>query len=88
MGATASTIRGPFVAGGALLGTLAGLVAMSLLAATHAAIRHYAGEGALFLTWISSTPLPPVDQFYIILSGFLLGGVGGAISVSPSEHWQ
>ena len=87
MGATATTVRGPFVAGGAAMGFLSGFCALGLLAAAHAFLHHAAGPGQAFLGWISQAPLPAAEQFLLIFSGCILGGLGGLVSLGSSEHW-
>jgi cell division transport system permease protein len=87
MGATTTTVRGPFLAGGAALGLLAGVLALLLLAGAHTFLQHAAGPGTTFLAWISQAPLPPAEQFLLALSGCILGGLGGIASLGSSEHW-
>jgi cell division transport system permease protein len=87
VGATAPTIRGPFVAGGLFLGLLSGATALLLLTATHLLLRRAGGSDALLLDWISHAFLPARDQILLVLSGGLLGAVGGAVSIGSSEYW-
>ena len=87
MGATAATVRGPFLAGGGVMGLLAGVLALLLLAGAHAFLHHAAGPGTAFLAWISLAPLPPAEQFLLALSGCILGALGGIASLGSSEHW-
>jgi len=87
IGATGLTVRGPFVAGGALLGLLAGGVSLVLLALGHWLLRRDAGEDALLLTWISGTPLPWAEQAILAAGGALMGAVGGAVSLGSAKSW-
>lgn len=87
MGATATTVRGPFLAGGGVMGLLAGILALLLLAGAHAFLRHTAGPDTAFLSWISQAPLPPAEQFLLAVSGCILGALGGIASLGSSEHW-
>jgi len=88
VGATGASIRGPFIAGGLLLGLLAGVLALVLLLACHAALRAAAGDEALFLQWVSAGFLVTRDQAVLLSIGALLGAVGGAASLGSLEHWS
>ena len=88
IGATDMSVRGPFVAGAAFLGFLAGLFALAMLSLSHAALHRVAGPDALFLTWISRSFLAAGDQALLVATGALLGAVGGASSLGSSEHWR
>lgn len=88
VGATAPTIRGPFVAGGLFLGFLSGLMGLLFLTATHLLLRRAAGGDALLIEWISHGFLPLRDQALLVLSGALLGAVGGAASIGSLEYWS
>jgi len=87
IGGTAATIRGPFVAGGAILGLLSGLGALGLLALAHELLRRWGGEEAPILAWVSESPLPPAEQLLLVLGGLLLGGIGGALSLGSVRRW-
>ncbi len=87
VGATTAGIRGPFVAGGAIMGLLSGFIALAGLFITHLALQHAAGANALLLKWISGAFLPGTDQLLLLATGLLLGAVGGAVSIGSSEHW-
>ena len=87
VGATAARIRGPFVASGMILGFLAGLLALLLLAVTHVLLHRVAGPDALLLTWVSKSFLPLTDQAALLLMGTFLGGAGGGVSLGGPEHW-
>jgi cell division transport system permease protein len=88
VGATSPTIRGPFVAGGLLLGFLSALVALLLLALTHVALNRTAGQDAVFLAWISQAFLSARDQALLLAAGTLLGALGGALSIGSAEYWE
>ena len=88
VGATSPTIRGPFVAGGLVLGFLSSWVALLLLALTHAALNRTVGQDAVLLTWISHAFLSVRDQFLLVAAGTVLGALGGALSTGSTEYWE
>ena len=88
VGATNASIRGPFIAGGAILGFFSGLVALALLFGCHLMLHQAAGGNALFVSWISQSFLPPAEQSGMVLLGAILGAAGGAFSTGSSEHWH
>ena len=88
VGATSPTIRGPFVAGGLVLGLLSSWVALLLLALTHAVLNRTAGQDAVLLTWISHAFLSVRDQSLLVAAGTVLGALGGALSTGSAEHWE
>lgn len=87
VGATAPTIRGPFVAGGLMLGFLSALAALLLIALTHLLLQRSAGADALLLAWVSHAFLSLRDQALLLAAGTALGALGGALSLGSSEHW-
>lgn len=82
LGATATSIRGPFVAGGSLMGLAAGALALSGLALTHLLLGQAAGGDALLLGWLSRAFLPAADQAALLALGLAMGSVGGWTSLS------
>ena len=88
VGATSPTIRGPFVAGGLILGLLSSLFALLLLALTHAALNRSAGQDAVLLAWISHAFLVVRDQVLLVAAGTLLGALGGALSTGSADYWE
>lgn len=88
VGATNASIRGPFVAGGAMLGFFSGLAALLLLAACHLMLHQTAGGDALLVSWISRSFLSAWDQAGLVLLGAILGAAGGAFSIGSPEHWH
>lgn len=88
VGATGWSIRGPFFAGGTVLGLGAGLLALALLLASHLVLRHAAGQEALLLQWVSHAFLSQEDQLVLVGTGAILGGVGGLVSLGSLEHWS
>jgi cell division transport system permease protein len=88
VGATSPTIRGPFIAGGLLLGLLSSLAALLLLALTHATLNRYVGQDAVLLAWVSRSFLSARDQILLVAAGTLLGALGGALSTGSSDYWE
>jgi len=88
LGATDWSIRGPFVAGGTVLGLLSGVAALLLLLLSHSLLRGAAGQDALLMSWLARGFIPLGDQALLVGMGALLGAVGGASSLGSSEHWR
>ena len=88
VGATGLSIRGPFIAGGMILGFVAGALALLLLFASHLLLHSAAGGDALLLTWVSRAFLGGGDQALLVLAGAVLGTVGGAFSLGSLERWS
>jgi cell division transport system permease protein len=86
VGATPSSIRGPFVAGGTILGLLSGIIALFFLFVTHLALGSFSGD-ALLLKWVSNSFLSSCEQVGLVGVGALLGLVGGAFSLGSVEGW-
>jgi cell division transport system permease protein len=84
VGATELSIRGPFVAGGFLLGALAGVLALAGLFATHLLVARFAGSGALFLQWLSQRFLSVQELLLLLGVGTLLSATGGGLSFRAS----
>ena len=87
VGATGSSIRGPFVAGGMSLGALAGMGALAVLFGVHLLLSRSAGPDALLIEWVSRGFLPLGDQALLIGTGALLGAVGGFAGLGSIDHW-
>ena len=87
VGATASSIRGPFVAGGIALGALAGIGALLVLFGVHLLLSRSAGPNALLLEWVSRGFLGIADQALLMGTGALLGAVGGVAGLGSIDHW-
>lgn len=88
VGATGLSIRGPFVAGGMVLGLAAGALSLLLLLASHLLLQSAAGGDALLLTWVSHAFLSGPDQAFLVAAGALLGTLGGAFSLGSLERWS
>jgi cell division transport system permease protein len=88
VGATSASIRGPFIAGGALLGFWAGLFALLLVLSSHLVLHAAAGGDTLLLQWVSRAFLSPRDQALLVTTGTLLGALGGITSLGSLEHWS
>ncbi len=88
VGATGWSIRGPFFAGGTLLGLGAGVLALILLLVSHVILSHAAGQEALLLQWVSHAFLSQKDQLVLVGTGAVLGGAGGLVSLGSLEHWS
>lgn len=87
VGATGSSIRGPFVAGGLLMGALAAAGALLALLAVHFLLQRSGGSDALLLSWVSHGFLDLGDQALLLGAGVLLGTVGGAAGLGSIERW-
>lgn len=87
VGATGSSIRGPFVAGGLLMGALAAVGALLALLAVHLLLQRSGGSDALLLGWVSHGFLDLGDQALLLGAGVLLGTVGGAAGLGSIERW-
>lgn len=87
VGATPAGIRGPFLAGGALMGLLSGLLALVGLLATHVAMQRLSAGDTLLLTWLSHTFLPPMEQGALLGLGIVLGAIGGVVSLGSVDRW-
>lgn len=86
VGATEWSLRGPFVAGGLLLGGLAGLLALAGLAGAHLLFAHFARGGALFLGYLSRRFLTPSETLLVLFLGMALSALGGGFSLRVEEH--
>lgn len=86
VGATEWSLRGPFVAGGLLLGGLSGLLALAGLALTHFLFVRFAEGGALFLGYLSHRFLTPSETLLVLLLGMALSALGGGFSLRAEEH--
>ena len=87
VGATGSSIRGPFVVGGLMMGALAAEGALAVLLAVHFCLQRFGGSDALLLDWVSHGFLELGDQGLLIGAGILLGAVGGAAGLGSIERW-
>ncbi len=87
VGSTPAGIRGPFLAGGAIMGFLSGLIALAGLFATHLALQRLSAGDTLLLTWLSHSFLPAVSQAALVGLGVVLGAVGGVASLGSVDHW-
>lgn len=87
VGATPAAIRSPFIAGGALMGFSAGILALLLLLCVHLLLRMVEPGNALLVHWISSDFLGGADQAFIVVLGMVLGALGGAVSLGFTENW-
>ncbi|OYV98916.1 MAG: hypothetical protein B7X11_05730 [Acidobacteria bacterium 37-65-4] len=87
VGATGSSIRGPFVAGGMLMGALAAAGALLALLAVHILLQRSGGSDVLLLGWVSHGFLDMGDQALLLCAGILLGTVGGAAGLGSIERW-
>jgi cell division protein FtsX len=88
VGATSASIRGPFIAGGALLGFFAGVLALLLVLSSHLVLHAAAGSDTLFLQWVSRAFLSTRDQALLVMTGTALGALGGLTSLGSLEHWS
>lgn len=86
VGATEWSLRGPFVAGGLILGGLAGLLALAGLYAAHLLFLHFAKGGALFLGYLSRRYLTPSETLLVLTLGMALSALGGGFSLRLEEH--
>jgi cell division transport system permease protein len=87
VGSTPAGIRGPFLAGGAIMGFLSGLLALIGLFATHVAMQRLSAGDTLLLTWLSHAFLPPAEQAALVGLGVVLGAVGGVASLGSVDRW-
>jgi cell division transport system permease protein len=87
VGATGSSIRGPFVAGGLMMGAMAAFGALSVLFALHLLLQRFGGSDALLLDWVSHGFLDLGDQGLLLGAGILLGALGGAVGLGSIERW-
>jgi len=87
VGATGSSIRGPFIAGGLMMGALAAVGALLALLAVHFLLQRFGGSDALLLGWVSHGFLEVGDQGLLLGAGILLGTVGGAAGLGSIERW-
>ncbi|MGC8763553.1 MAG: cell division protein FtsX [Acidobacteriota bacterium] len=86
VGATEWSLRGPFVAGGLILGGLAALLALAGLYAAHLLFFHFAKGGALFLGYLSRRYLTPSETLLVLSLGMALSALGGGLSLRLEEH--
>lgn len=86
VGATEWSLRGPFVAGGLLLGGLSGLLALAGLAGVHLLFARFARGGALFLGYLSHRYLTPPEVLLVLCLGMALCALGGGFSLRTEDH--
>jgi len=87
VGATGTSIRGPFVVGGMLMGAFAAAGALLALYAAHVLLQRSVGADTLLLGWVSRGFLDAADQALLIGAGLVLGGLGGLTGLGSIEHW-
>lgn len=85
VGATEGSLRGPFVAGGLLLGGLSGLLALTGLYGAHLLFTHFSRGGALFLGYLSRRYLAPSETLLVLFLGMALSALGGGLSLRLEE---
>lgn len=82
VGAPEILIRGPFLLGGLLQGTLGGLIALGVLAGGFAALtRHVATTQNPLLGVFLVTFLPAAEAALLVVGGLVAGVLGGALAV-------
>ena len=87
VGATETTIRGPFLLEGMLQGLLGGLIALGLLAGTWYAGRHLIANSTSAIVWsfLFSTFLPWHKALSLVGAGVLAGLFGSWLSLRQTS---
>lgn len=88
VGATESTIRGPFLLEGMLQGMFGGIFSLGILFTLWSAGRHLISESTTSLVWsfLFSTFLPPSKALILIAAGILAGLFGSWMSLRETSE--